>query len=194
MKKQNLSEEFKRMQKLAGIIIENETPSPEFQQLLNDLESGLAAYDGEEVAYDEDEDSMEVRITIFPEERNKEILKSVKDIVKKNKLFMIDKESIERDRDEDGVTLSFDIVKNNAQNSNSASLNISKEKDHKLEYYHADDITLNGKPLDVNKFEKSSTYRDNMVGQPEKSFMYKGRPATIYGTDPDSEMILITTY
>ena len=29
----------------------------------------------------------------------------------KNKLFMIDKESIERDRDENGIMISFDIVK-----------------------------------------------------------------------------------
>ena len=85
----------------------------EFSKLLEDLDIDLKEYDGDEIVYEEDESSMEVGISIFPDyrNRNKEILKAIKDIVKKNPLFMINKESIERYRDEEGVTLTFDIIK-----------------------------------------------------------------------------------
>ena len=91
----------------------------EFLKLLKDLEVDLVEYDGDEIVYEEDPDSMEVGITIFPDyrKRNKEILKAINDIVKKNTnkdgnpLFMIPKTSVNRERDEEGVTLTFDIIK-----------------------------------------------------------------------------------
>ena len=85
----------------------------EFKKLLDDLEVDLDKYDGDEIVYEEDPDSMEVGITIFPDyrKRNKEILKAINDIVKKNPLFMIPKTSVNRERDEEGVTLTFDIIK-----------------------------------------------------------------------------------
>ena len=109
MKKQILSEEFKRMQKLAGVLNENE--NNEFSKLLNDLNTDLKAYNGEEITYEDSPESMEIGITIYPGYRKQEIQKSIKNIVKKNSLFMINKESIERDRAEDGIMISFDIVK-----------------------------------------------------------------------------------
>ena len=101
--------EFKRMQQLAGVLNENE--NNEFLKLLNDLNTDLKAYNGEEITYEDSPELMEIGITIYPGYRKQEIQKSIKNIVKKNSLFMIDKESIERDRAKDGIMISFDIVK-----------------------------------------------------------------------------------
>ena len=111
MKKQILSEEFKRMQQLAGVLNENENENNEFSKLLNDLNTDLKAYDGEEITYEDSPKSMEIGVTIYPGYRKQEIQKSIKNIVKKNSLFMIDKESIEQYRDEEGIMTLFDIVK-----------------------------------------------------------------------------------
>jgi len=85
----------------------------EFLKLLNDLEVDLEDYDGDEIVYEEDPDSMEVGITIFPDyrKRNKEIFQAINVILKKHPLFEIDKDTIDRYRDEEGVTLTFDIIK-----------------------------------------------------------------------------------
>ena len=108
-----------RMNQLAGIITEGQAKkmmevldeNNEFSNLLDDLNTDLKAYNGEEITYEDNPESMEIGITIYPGYRKEEIQKSIKNILKKNKLFMIDKESIERDRDENGIMISFDIVK-----------------------------------------------------------------------------------
>ena len=108
-----------RMNQLAGIITEGQAKkmmevldeNNEFSNLLNDLNTDLKAYNGEEITYEDSPESMEIGITIYPGYRKKEIQKAIKNILNKNKLFMIDKESIQQDRDVDGIMISFDIVK-----------------------------------------------------------------------------------
>ena len=79
----------------------------EFTALLSSLESDLKSYNGEEIAYEDDTETEEITVIIF--ERFKEITQAVNDILKKHPLFK--KTRIDRYRDEDGVTLTFDIIK-----------------------------------------------------------------------------------
>lgn len=83
----------------------------EFTSLLSSLESDLKAYNGEEITYEDDDETMEITVSIYPSARKKEITQAVNDILKKHPLFKIDKDTIDRYRDEDGVTLTFDIIK-----------------------------------------------------------------------------------
>lgn len=115
-----MDKQFLHMQKLAGLINESqytqkksllENQVNEFKKLLQDLETDLEKYNGDQVVYEEDSDSMEVKIIVFPGDFKKEIQNIVSNVLKKNKLFMVDKESIKRDRDKDGIILSFDIIK-----------------------------------------------------------------------------------
>jgi len=83
----------------------------EFTALLSSLESDLKAYDGEEITYEDDDETMEITVSIYPSDLKKEIAQAVNVILKKHPLFKIDKNTIDRYRDEDGVTLTFDIIK-----------------------------------------------------------------------------------
>ena len=83
----------------------------EFTSLLSSLESDLKAYNGEEITYEDDDETMEITVSIYPSARKKEIAQAVNVILKKYPLFKIDKDTIDRYRDEDGVTLTFDIIK-----------------------------------------------------------------------------------
>ena len=83
----------------------------EFTALLSSLESDLKAYDGEEITYEDDNETMEITVSIYPSELKKEIVQAINVILKKHPLFKIDKDTIDRYRDEDGVTLTFDIIK-----------------------------------------------------------------------------------
>ena len=88
----------------------------EFTALLSSLESDLKIYDGEEITYEDDDETMEITVSIYPSERFNEIDQAVNVILKKHPLFKIDKDTIDRYRDEDGVTLTFDIIKNKQKN------------------------------------------------------------------------------
>jgi hypothetical protein len=83
----------------------------EFTALLSSLEADLKAYDGEEITYEDDDETMEITVSIYPSELKKEIVQAINVILKKHPLFKIDKDTIDRYRDEDGVTLTFDIIK-----------------------------------------------------------------------------------
>jgi len=83
----------------------------EFTALLSSLESDLKTYDGEEITYEDDAETMEITVSIYPSDLKKEIAQAVNVILKKHPLFKIDKNTIDRYRDEDGVTLTFDIIK-----------------------------------------------------------------------------------
>jgi hypothetical protein len=83
----------------------------EFTALLSSLESDLKAYDGEEITYEDDDETMEITVSIYPSDLKKEIAQAINVILKKHPLFKIDKDTIDRYRDEDGVTLTFDIIK-----------------------------------------------------------------------------------
>ena len=83
----------------------------EFTALLLSLESDLKAYDGEEITYEDDDETMEITVSIYPSELKKEIVQAINVILKKHPLFKIDKDTIDRYRDKDGVTLTFDIIK-----------------------------------------------------------------------------------
>ena len=83
----------------------------EFTALLSSLESDLTTYNGEEITYEDDDETMEITVSIYPSDRKKEIAQAVNDILKKHPLFKIDKDTIDRYRDKDGVTLTFDIIK-----------------------------------------------------------------------------------
>ena len=130
----NLSEEFSDIEKLAfggprdpktGNLIAPDTDqnnngypdstegssNNEFTALLSSLESDLKAYDGEEITYEDDAETMEITVSIYPSDLKKEIAQAVNVILKKHPLFKIDKNTIDRYRDEDGVTLTFDIIK-----------------------------------------------------------------------------------
>jgi len=61
---------------------------------------------------------------------------------------------------------------------------IKEEKEYEIDIYSAETITLNGEELDSDKIQTSSKYRNMILGQPEKSFIYRGKPATIYAIDP----------
>jgi hypothetical protein len=87
------------------------TKHNEFTALLSSLESDLKIYDGEEITYEDDDETMEITVSIYPGDRYKEITQAVNVILKKHPLFKIDKDTIDRYRDEDGVTLTFDIIK-----------------------------------------------------------------------------------
>ena len=83
----------------------------EFTSLLSSLESDLKAYDGEEITYEDDAETMEITVSIYPSDLKKEIAQAVNVILKKYPLFKIDKDTIDRYRDETGVTLTFNIIK-----------------------------------------------------------------------------------
>jgi hypothetical protein len=83
----------------------------EFTALLLSLESDLKAYDGEEITYEDDDETMEITVSIYPSELKKEIVQAINVILKKHPLFKIDKNTIDRYLDEDGVTLTFYIIK-----------------------------------------------------------------------------------
>jgi hypothetical protein len=128
----NLSEEFSDIEKLAfggprdpktGNLITQDTDQNnngypdstegsadnEFTALLSSLESDLKAYDGHEITYEDDDATMEITVSIYPSERFNEIAQAVNVILEKHPLFK--KTRIDRYRDEDGVTLTFDIIK-----------------------------------------------------------------------------------
>jgi hypothetical protein len=67
---------------------------------------------------------MEITVSIYPGDRYKEITQAVNVILKKHPLFKIDKDTIDRYRDEDGVTLTFDIIKK----SNKDDMQIKENK------------------------------------------------------------------
>lgn len=75
-----------------------------------------------------------------------------------------------------------------------------KQRDYEVDLYSADTITLNGEELDVDKLEDDNQdYRNFILDQEEKAFMYKGKPATIYSIDlndgsVDEPKISITTF
>ena len=81
----------------------------EFTSLVSSLESDLKAYDGHEITYEDDDATMEITVSIYPSERFNEIDQAVNVILKKHPMFK--KTRIDRYRDEDGVTLTFDIIK-----------------------------------------------------------------------------------
>ena len=81
----------------------------EFTSLVSSLESDLKAYDGHEITYEDDDATMEITVSIYPSERFNEIAQAVNVILKKHPMFK--KTRIDRYRDEDGVTLTFDIIK-----------------------------------------------------------------------------------
>ena len=83
--------------------------SNEFIALKSSLESDLKAYDGHEITYEDDDATMEITVSIYPSERFNEIAQAVNVILKKHPMFK--KTRIDRYRDEDGVTLTFDIIK-----------------------------------------------------------------------------------
>ena len=99
-----------------GYIIDSTEGSSnnEFISLKSSLESDLKAYDGHEITYEDDDATMEITVSIYPSERFNEIAQAVNDILKKHPLFK--KTRIDRYRDEDGVTLTFDIIKNKQKN------------------------------------------------------------------------------
>ena len=105
------------MNQLAGIITEGQAKkmmkvldeNNEFKKLLNDLKTDLKAYNGDEITYEDDPKSMEIKITIYPGDQKNEIVNSINAILKKNTSFK--KENIQKDRDVDGIMISFDIVK-----------------------------------------------------------------------------------
>lgn len=126
----NLNEEFSDTEKLAfggprdpktGNLIDTDSnnngypdstegsSNNEFTALLSSLESDLKAYDGHEITYEDDDATMEITVSIYPSERFNEIAQAVNVILEKHPLFK--KTRIDRYRDEDGVTLTFDIIK-----------------------------------------------------------------------------------
>lgn len=110
-----------RMNQLAGIITEGQAKkmmevldeNNEFLKLLDDLDTDLEAYRDEEITYEDDPDSEEIRITIYPvsQKRKREIQNTINAILEKNTSFMIDEKSIEQYPDVGGNITSFDIVK-----------------------------------------------------------------------------------
>jgi hypothetical protein len=73
------------------------------------------------------------------------------------------------------------------------------EKDIELDIDSAEEITLNGKELDSDKLGTNKKYRDAILKAPEKSFMYKGKPASITAVDmndgyTDEPKIYLTIY
>jgi hypothetical protein len=77
---------------------------------------------------------------------------------------------------------------------------LKEEKEYEIDIYSAEDITLNGEELDSDKIESNSKYRKMIMDQPDKAFIYKGKPATIFGIDladgyeVDEPKIYLTTY
>ena len=94
-----------------GYIIDSTEGSSnnEFISLKSSLESDLKAYDGHEITYEDDTETEEITVSIYPSERFNEIAQAVNVILEKHPLFK--KTRIDRYRDEDGVTLTFDIIK-----------------------------------------------------------------------------------
>jgi hypothetical protein len=105
-------DQYRKDQKEQGYTDSTEgSTNNEFTSLLSSLESDLKTYDGEEITYEDDADTMEITVSIYPSALKKEIAQAVNVILKKHPLFKIDKNTIDRYRDEDGVTLTFDIIK-----------------------------------------------------------------------------------
>jgi len=77
----------------------------EFSNLLDDLDEDLKEYNGDEITYEDDPDSMEIGITIYPGYREEEIVNSINAILEKNTSF--EKKKIKKNRGR----ISFDIVK-----------------------------------------------------------------------------------
>lgn len=73
------------------------------------------------------------------------------------------------------------------------------EKDIEISIDSAEEITLKGKELDSDELGTNKKYRDAILSAPDKSFMYKGKPATITAVDlkngyVDEPKIYLTTY
>jgi hypothetical protein len=87
----------------------------EFSVLIDALETNLAPYSADEITFEADEDSMEVHVDIYSTENKKQITKIINDTVNANSAFIIDKQSITREKDAEaengGLMLSFDIIK-----------------------------------------------------------------------------------
>jgi len=60
---------------------------------------------------------------------------------------------------------------------------LKEAKEIKVDIYSAETITLNGKPLDSDKMN-STKYRNMLLSQPDKAFMYKGKPVSLDAIDP----------
>ena len=121
----------------------------EFTALLSSLESDLKIYDGEEITYEDDDETMEITVSIYPSDRYKEITQAVNVILKKHPLFKIDKDTIDRYRDEDGVILTFDIIKK----SNKDDMQIKENKIQGVDVEVDDDmVTLSGDSGDYDGF------------------------------------------
>jgi hypothetical protein len=121
----------------------------EFTALLSSLESDLKIYDGEEITYEDDDETMEITVSIYPSDRYKEITQAVNVILKKHPLFKIDKDTIDRYRDEDGVILTFDIIKK----SNKDDMQIKENQIQGVDVEVDDDmVTLSGNSGDYDGF------------------------------------------
>jgi hypothetical protein len=86
-----------------------------FSVLIDALETNLASYTADEITYEADDDIMEVHVDIYSTENKKQITKIINNTVNANTTFMIDKQSITREKDTvaefGGLMLSFDIIK-----------------------------------------------------------------------------------
>ena len=121
----------------------------EFTALLSSLESDLKIYDGEEITYEDDAETMEITVSIYPSDLKKEIAQAINVILKKHPLFKIDKDTIDRYRDEDGVILTFDIIKK----SNKDDMQIKENKIQGVDVKVDDDmVTLSGDSGDYDGF------------------------------------------
>jgi hypothetical protein len=60
---------------------------------------------------------------------------------------------------------------------------LKEEKEIEVDIYNAETITLNGEPLDSDKMNNTK-YRNMLLSQPDKAFIYKGKPATLDTIDP----------
>jgi hypothetical protein len=87
----------------------------EFSVLIDALETNLESYSADEITFEADDDSMEVHVDIYSTENKKQITKIINDTINANSAFMIDKQSITREKDAEaengGLMLSFDIIK-----------------------------------------------------------------------------------
>ena len=86
-----------------------------FSVLIDALETNLTSYSANEITFEADDDSMEVHVDIYSTENKKQITKIINNTVNANPTFMIDKQSITREKDDvagfGGLMLSFDIIK-----------------------------------------------------------------------------------
>jgi len=60
---------------------------------------------------------------------------------------------------------------------------LKEEKEIEIDIYNAETITLNGEPLDSDKMNNTK-YRNMLLSQPDKAFIYKGKPASLDAIDP----------